>query len=658
MLALVILAILFMWLVCAAVCTGIGSLVLRLLCAASSLPHSTFGRSGVQTFTRSNVQTFQRSSFSPLDAFWTGVALICALLQLYHFFRPIDLAAVFLLVALALAGWIWNRAMLFQRLAISTSQPLNVLLFSIGAAIIAFRAAGPCEHYDTGLYGAAAIRWFTTYPLVPGLGNFIGQLGFNSSVFLWMAALDQGPWRGLSHHLFIPFLILALLASILPAAVRVFRALQPSPLVFRGLQLSPLDWFQTILFIPAAIWAATGKIVGANTDLATTVVCLGAATMAFRALHAPAPFSPQESVGTPSHEESSRSSLQEKVELPRGNDTQRMSLVVAMMLFSLAVTFKVSSMVFGFLGWIVVLVKLWSLSRTTGRTTSGTTSGTASRTTPQGKWLVSGAVLLSAAIILPWIGRGLVLTGYPLFPSTVLSIPVDWRGPAPDAQWQADFARSFARVPELTAAYAHGWHWLKPWFRYMVLEREGFVIPLFFAFAGALVAIFRRARRSEEAAPQWLWLLLPGLAGMLFWFLEAPSVRFGELALWTTAATLGGLAALRVLDTPARRRVGVVGLLLLTGWAAHPRLLWGSYFRPSIGVRAFLHLPEARVLPQRTTSGLIIFVPDKGNQCWDAPLPCAPEFNRGIRLREPGNLKRGFAPAGAKSDVTVPGALP
>ncbi len=577
MLALVILSILFTWLAIAAVCIGIGGLLLRCF----------------------------HFSFSPVDALWTGIALICAILQLYHFFRPVDLAVVFLLLVLALAGWFWNRDVLFQRLAVAVSQPLNVLLLFLAGAMIAFRAAGPCEHYDTGLYGATAIRWFSTYPLVPGLGNLIGQLGFNSSVFLWVAVLDQGPWHGLSHHLFVPFLIAAFFASILPAVVRVLRSMQ----------VSASDWFQTLLLIPAAIWAAAGKIVGANTDLPASVVCLLAASMAFRG-------------------------LEEKT--PEEDKTRRMNLVAAMLLFSLAPTFKISSMVFASTGWTLALVKLWSLSRTT----------------PQRKWLATGAVLLSAAIVLPWMGRGLMLTGYPLYPSTVLSIPVDWKESGTDAQWQGDFARSFARVPELTMAYAHGWHWLRPWFRSMVMEREGFVIPLAFAFAGALAGLFTRwRRRSEEPVPEWLWLLLPGLTGMLFWFLEAPAVRFGELALWTTAATLGTLPAIRVLDTSGRRHVALAALLLITGWAAHPRLLWGSNFRPSIGVRSFLRLPEARVLPHRTLSGMVLYVPVETNQCWDAPLPCAPEFNRLVLLRQPGNLKGGFRPAEVKSDTSTPKPL-
>src|SRR5216684_3833148 len=462
--AFIIFCFLLTWLVCAAVCIGAGLLLLRALFPTSH-------------------------GFSLGDSFWIGIAVITAILQLYHFFHRIDLGAVFLFIGLGLVGWIWNLASLphssgSSRFRLTNDNvQLSTLLLFIAAAIIAFRCAALGEHYDTGLYGAQAVRWFVTYPLVPGLGNLIGQLGFNSSVFLWFAALDQGPWRGLAHYLFDGFLIAALFASIIPAALRVFRAKR----------ISPIDWFFTLLFVPATIWGATSKIVGTNTDLPTSVVCLVAAAILFRALDEE---SPHPATGT--------------------SDTPRIGLVIAMVLFSLAVTFKISSLVFASLGWAVAVLKLWSLRRTA----------------PQVKRQLVWAVILSAVIVLPWMGRGLVMTGYPFFPSTAFSIPVDWKVPAFETQLQADFARSFARVPGLTYEYAHGWHWLRPWFRELVREREGFLIPLFFALAGIVAGIIRIARGDRKALPHWLWLLPPSVGGLIFWFFEAPAMRFGEPAIW------------------------------------------------------------------------------------------------------------------------------
>jgi hypothetical protein len=576
MLALIILCILLTWLLCAAVCIGNGFLLLRGL----------------------------RFTCSITEALWTGLALITAILQLYHFFRPIDLAAVFLLLGLGLAGWLWNyavripnasagRTSLLQDSRESKKSRLAALLLYVPAtAVIAFRCAALGEHYDTGLYGAQAVRWFITYPLVPGLGNLIAQLGFNSSVFLWIAALDQGPWRDLAHHLFDGFLIAALFASIIRAALRIFS----------GESRSPIDWFFTLLFVPATIWATTSKIVGTNTDLPTSIVCVIAAALLFRALE----------------EESTRAGT---------SDSNAKNMVIAMALFSLAVTFKISSVVFALLGWMVAFLKLWSVSRTAA----------------SGKRQLVWAVILSAAIVLPWIGRGLVLTGYPLFPSTVLSIPVDWKVPASETKMQADFAKSFARVPEITSEYAHGWTWLQPWFRELVREREGFLIPLFFAVLGCAAEILRMTRRNQSSRPQWLWLLVPSLGGLTFWLLEAPAIRFGEPAMWTAGATLGTFAAVHFLNH--RGRVGIVlaGIVLLTAWAAHPRLFWSSYFRPSVGVRTFLRLPEAKLKQHQTISGLTMNVPVETNQCWDAPLPCSFYFRDTLHLRQSGKLERGFA---------------
>ena len=343
------------------------------------------------------------------------------------------------------------------------------------------------------------------------------------------------------------------------------------------------------------------------------MVCLAAASMLFRALDPP-------------------------TGVPGENEKRSMSLLIAMLLFSLAVTFKISSLVFAFSGWILACYQLWSLSRHTSRR----------------KWLLASAVILSAAIVLPWICRGLILTGYPFFPSTAFGISVDWKVPAVNAQMQADFARSFARIPDTTSNAARGWEWLRPWFRDLVREREAFLIPLFFSLAGILVCIFGISREKRNALPRWLWLLVPSFAGLLFWFLEAPAIRFGEPIIWTAAATLGTFAALRLFDQPIKKRFVLLALLLMTAWAAHPRLLWSSYFRPSVTVRTFLRLPHAQIIPHRTSSGLTVYTPIETNQCWDAPLPCSPYFSDTLRLRQPGDMRSGFVSEGPVKDVKVP----
>jgi hypothetical protein len=147
------------------------------------------------------------------------------------------------------------------------SSPALILLAGAVVLLIAIRSAGPCNYYDTGLYGAQAVRWIQTYSAVPGLANLYGRLGINSSVFLFIAGIGQGVWHGLAHHLFGGFMMAAFCVTILPACIRV--AAKSS--------VSPADWFHTVLAVPAIFWATRSRIVGTLTDEPAAIACLVAA---------------------------------------------------------------------------------------------------------------------------------------------------------------------------------------------------------------------------------------------------------------------------------------------------------------------------------------------------------------------------------------------
>jgi hypothetical protein len=637
MLGLVVLSILMMWVVCAGVCAGVGALVLRVVAGRgrSSQPTAHSGqweeekrkkavgenRTGEDSrFSvrseqwekekgekqRSSDATLERFSFS--EAFWMGLAGCVAMLEVYHFVRAVDWVAAVVLAGLGAWGLVVSRG---RWRAGGWGCAEGVLVFG-AAAIVALRSAAPCEHYDTGLYGAQAVRWFTTYALVPGLGNVIGQMGFNSSVFLCVAALEQGALRGVGHHLFVGMLVAAVLGMSVRAGMRVWRGenLIGGEKIFVGesdaCRVAGADWFLTLLFVTGAIAGAMGKLSGTNTDLPTTMVSLVAAYMLLRGLEG------------------------------AEEEARERSLVIAMILFSVAVTFKISSVVFAFCGWMVAFVALWRMS-----------GGEFARR----KRVLACAVVISGTIVAPWMARGLVLTGYPFFPSSAIGIAVDWKVPAEAARVQLEFAQSFARIPQIPLADTSGWRWLRPWLRELVREREGFLIPVFFMVAGAVVAMWRG---KAGALPRWLWVVPAAFAGLVFWFFGAPAMRFGEPIIWSAGATLGAFAAVRLLAGARERRLMIFVLVVVTAWAAHPRLLWGSYFRPSLGVRRLVRLPEAKVELRQTASGLGVYVPVETNQCWDAPLPCSPYLDPSLRLRQAGSMKDGFAVDASMTERRTP----
>lgn len=133
MLAVVAISILFTWFACSVVLIGISSL----------LP----------------VRIHEK--FHLTDAFWTGLAAAVAVLGVYHFLRPVDTAIVSVLACLGLWGVLRNRIWLARRIREACANGIwHGLSFVAITVVIALRAAGQCEHYDTGFYGAAAVRWF------------------------------------------------------------------------------------------------------------------------------------------------------------------------------------------------------------------------------------------------------------------------------------------------------------------------------------------------------------------------------------------------------------------------------------------------------------------------------------------------------------------
>jgi hypothetical protein len=577
-------AILLTWAVCAVVLIGLGALALRPL--AGNLPQKHFLS----------------------DEFWMGLTIAVAVLEIWSLFLRVSLATPILLGILGLTGLAWNGADILRRARKAASgRATMIAVFAAIVIYIALRAAGPCNHFDTGLYGEPAIRWIEAYPAVPGLANVHGRLGFDSAVFLCVAAMGQGFWRGLGFHLFTGFVLAAMWTAVLPAWPRLLR-LAPGDLG------NAADWFHAILVIPAAMWSTRAQIVGTASDEPANVVCLLAAGILIAHL--------------------ARAAAAKENDEPESKgerNSGQLRLVVAAAMLALAVAFKISTIVFAALAWVVCFGALWSASR-----------GTHKR-----KSLLAGSFVLPAVILIPWLARNLILSGYPFFPSTFLGIRADWRVPQAAANVLSSWVHSWGRNPDAHVVETQGWEWFLPWLLRTIRMREQFQIPMLFSVGGAAAALIAHARLARRERKRWLWLLAPSLAGLVFWFMESPDTRFGAAAIWTTGATLGALGILSApkISRILRPRVFATGILIAAAWCLFS-FGWQESFRPLASVHGFIALPEARVAPRQTRSGLTVYVPINGQQCWDAPLPCTPYFDPTLQLRTPGRLRDGFRAEG------------
>jgi hypothetical protein len=109
------------------------------------------------------------------------------------------------------------------------------------------------------------------------------------------------------------------------------------------------------------------------------------------------------------------------------------------------------------------------------------------------------------------------------------------------------------------------------------------------------------------------------------------------------AATLGtwGIVSLRSEHRQVRAGVVLAVLSALLLWCL-AGFGWKEPYRALFAVRNLPGLPKASFMERRTLSGLTVNVPTGDDRCWDAPLPCTPYFDETLRLRDAGDMRRGF----------------
>jgi hypothetical protein len=186
---------------------------------------------------------------------WLGYGVLLGALQIAHIFFPVNrgFSAGFLLftAALAISMHLWRGA---QRATLKDVTRDWVRLLPLGAiALLVFLPGfNTCTksacYYDVGLYYLQKIRWLQTFPIVPGLGNLLLNLGYNQSAFLVTSFLDSllpdriGLWLvgGL-----LPWLGLTLSAYALIRLLSARRAPR-SPLEF-AYAISLPAWIYTLL---------------------------------------------------------------------------------------------------------------------------------------------------------------------------------------------------------------------------------------------------------------------------------------------------------------------------------------------------------------------------------------------------------------------------
>jgi hypothetical protein len=534
---------------------------------------------------------WKNPSFSLIELFWIGFAALIAALQIWQLFARIDLLPAVTFFILGCGGCI--LLFLHRRKTTGSLVPkfqIYYVLLAIPLAVIFYvwltnRAVGNIQPYDSGLYHLPTIRWLQTYPIIPGLGNLHHRFAYNNSYLLYLTMLDIGPWIQRSFHLGCGLLLLAASLPIGGSLVRAIssRQLPPASAVLRMVMIVPLG----LLYFSAS---------STSSDIPAFLIGIEIGVSVFRIFLEDADA-----------------------------DHVKRDVFLAVTLSALSIAIKSSCLVTGLL---FILLAGIGYAVSEGR--------------PHGKIPIRELAVFSlpACLLLGgWVVRGILLSGYPFYPLSVVHVPVQWKMPTSvvvrDARDIMAWARSSHKnTDQVLASY----HWLIDWVQTSWADTWNMAVPGgVFGIAG--IFLFLHTRTDGALRLRWLLICLPLLFGLLFWFVAAPDPRFAGASIWLMAAI--PLALLYRKKPTALLATGITLAALVLAFIEGSQIgFWtmpgpdgGLYPAPAVAVHTFT-----------TQSGLVLYVPDINDQCWNAPLPCTPDPDSSMRLIVPGNLASGFLP--------------
>lgn len=580
---------------------------------------------GIWLIKLSKIKKF--SSEIIFSSFWLGFFSVIFILQIWNLFLKVDFIIFILISIIGISGLIFKFKNIWQLFIKSYSRLyyLYLAIIFVLAIWLTHRAILPPLNPDSANYHITAIKWINNYPVVPGLGNLFDRLAYNNSSFLYVAFLEAGFWLQKSSYISNGIFIFVLLAFIVLCIFKFF--INKSDLKYHNI-------FIILMLAPIFRESWLTNMSSPSPDLPVFLIGI---LLSYYFLKFIENYDNKE-------------------------DKQTFTLFMIVILSSLGIVIKLNFIVFGLLTMIIVFI-LWIVKI---------------------RYNISNLkkefiyiLFFPIFTIIPWIIRGLILSGYPFYPLAYSPFNFDWKIPVNDVAKMNNIIKGWARLPGKRYTDAIGnWHWLKEWIIVNILHRLELILPILLIITGIiLIIIFKNKLKEKIPSLKFFWFFSISLVfSIIYWFLSAPDPRFAGSMLWDLGIGILTISFIIIFKfkipklrvfiillslfltltycwyyLPIKGQRQFVKTLIFQGSISQAikKIHFENYYFPVSTLKrswknnAFYDIPEAKSQEFKTYSGLIVYVPSDGN-CWYAPLPCTTEFNPKLKLRIDNNLRYGF----------------
>jgi hypothetical protein len=553
-----------------------------------SLLAYVYGWAIVDLFNRSTIKEQGDGNISIPIIMLTGLGGMTLIGEILNFFINLGwLAQVILLAGALLLGWLNGKWMVAYLREKRNRLPWWIILFFVilFITVLEFGTRTP-SNPDTAIYHAQAIRWMETYPVIPGLGNLHSRLAYDSTWLILNALFSLRFLGGQSFHALPGVFVMIVLVYFLEGPYRIIKN-----------RCSPSDFIKLIL-IPITFHILNLQISSPGTDLPATLLIWVIFLLWLE--HA------ENLVGV-------------------SQPGMGISIPIIFCFSAWAVTIKLSALPILLIGFLMLIQSLI-----------------------RNKRLLVLCISAGLIIIMPWLFRNLLLSGYWVYPVPQvawISPHLDWRVPLSEVVRESRAIQAWARD-------SHGnidvvltmplFKWLEVWFvnlhTFQKLIFLGALFSPILLFISLLLKSIKKAMNNVH-----FYGFLAGYLGILFWLFAGPDIRFGYGFLVITpliaAAPLLHWVMMRI---PFQRVVGI----LIAGMVVCLQLF--------VLVRSmnFSTLSQRWVLPMdyqtyRTSTcelhNFAVTCGDEYNECGYDPFPCIPPSSAHpqVEMRGP-TFREGF----------------
>ena len=241
-------------------------------------------------------------------------------------------------------------------------------------------------------------------------------------------------------------------------------------------------------------------------------------------------------------------------------------------------------------------------------------------------------VVLGLLVAAPFFVRGVLLSGYLLYPSTLFDVfGVDWKLPKELAEIDSSYIIAFGRG---YTSFADAGRPLGEWFPHWMsglgrVEKLLFLASVF-GMVWFIVSLFVRKGQKILHCVEFALIVT-----FLSWFFSAPLIRYGQGILICLAALIAGDLILLILKK-CPSFAGTVVAVLIAVFLLYKGLMLAKYIATTSFWNSYaLNQQDYGTYQLRPVDidGLTVYVPTDGDRTGYEPFPATPEINSNLGLR-------------------------